>query len=171
MNKTAFCLLMTVLVPSISLCALESTARFRQTAGVHDTARVARPAIQLHAETDPAGLAAIRSGESGIFEFSITNEDLIGPSEVSQTYKLEITQTGAASGLLTCALFYLDTQGQPQPLIPDEDGRFAGWQTMGLLPDTHHYRLVFTFPAGSEAPAEPASVSIEVVATAVQTDA
>lgn len=170
MKKTALCLLMTVLVPSISLCTLESTARYRQVVRAQDAARVARPAIQLRAETDPAGLAAIRPGESGIFEFSVTNGNSDGLSEISQAYWLEITQSGAASGILISAFFFLDEQGQPQSLIPDEDGRYAGWQSLGLTPATHLYRLVLTFPAESESPGESADVSFEVIVTAVQTD-
>jgi len=170
MNKTAFCLLIAVLVPSISLCTLESTARYRQTVDAYDTARVARPAVQLCVDTDPAELAAIRPGESGIFEFSVANEDAQSPSEVCMAYWLDVTLNGPAGGMLTIALFYLDEQGQPHPLVPDADGRYAGWQPFGLTPSIHAYRLVFTLPAESEAPAEPADVSIDVVVTAVQTD-
>ena len=170
MNKTAFCLLMAVLVPSISICTLESTARYRRTVGAHDAARVARPAIQMHAMTDPTELTAIRPGESGVFEFSVANGDSDGASEVSQTYWLEISLSGAASGMLTNALFFLDEQGQPQPLIPDEGGRYGGWQSLGLLPATHFFRLVFTLPAESEPPSEPADVSIDVIVTAFQSN-
>lgn len=130
----------------VALVSTVSLARYSTTVTGTGTMRVARPAISLTRGTitlngntvsDLTDLQNLLPGDVVTCQYTVSNRDAVGRSEVSMRYKLYV-ENWQANAPLTCTI-----QKDGQSSYPE-------WIDFGFSADESHiYTLTITFPVGT----------------------